>query len=249
MQSALVSGTVLAIYALSAVSTAAQTRPGSATDGANFCARITSANTTLGQRFSNNESKLNEARGRRDRKIDARQQEQNSRLVQTHQQANQTRAAQIAALMAKAATDAQKQAVTDFQNTLNAALATRRAAVDGAIATFRSGLDTAIAEREAAINAAIKVYHDAVNAALDKAKSDCASGVAPLTARQTFFSAMRAAQQKFRTDRRQAEKIPASVQQLRTARKQAIDKAFADFRATMEQARKTLKAAFAIPAP
>ncbi len=55
---------------------------------------------------------------------------------------------------------------------------------------------------------------------------------------------MKAAQDKFKSDRQAVEKLKDSLEPVRAARKQAVEKALADFKAAMEKARADLKAAF-----
>ncbi len=55
---------------------------------------------------------------------------------------------------------------------------------------------------------------------------------------------MKSAQDKFKSDRQAIEKLKDSLEPIRATRKQAVEKAIADFKTAMEKARTDLKAAF-----
>jgi hypothetical protein len=85
---------------------------------------------------------------------------------------------------------------------------------------------------------------DAVKAAVEKAKTDCQNGVDPVSVRATLKDSIQAARTKFQTDKNSAPKVGGNIQTLIEARKQAFEKAMADFKAAMEKARTDLKKAF-----
>jgi hypothetical protein len=55
---------------------------------------------------------------------------------------------------------------------------------------------------------------------------------------------MKAAQDKFKSDRQAIEKLKDLLEPIRASRKAEVEKAIADFKAAMEKARADLKAAF-----
>ena len=61
--------------------------------------------------------------------------------------------------------------------------------------------------------------------------------------REAFRVSMKAAQDKFKSDQQAIEKLHGSFESVRAVRKQAMDKAMADFKAIAEKARAALKAA------
>ena len=151
---------------------------------------------------------------------------------------------QFSALEAKATTDEQKKAVADFKLKTKTAITTRRSAMDSAIKTFQAGMQTAIATRQGQIDQLISTSRTSRQTLLDKAKADCGSGVDAKTVMANFKSGMQANREKLQADRKNVEKMNVKVAALIEARKQAVEKALADFKASMEQARIQLKETF-----
>lgn len=210
---------------------------------ANFCSRLLEVKSKVNGGLADRTTKLAEARTARDGKLDAGQADRDAKLADTRAKADANRQDHYAKLLEKADTDAKKQAVQTFRTAVEAAVAARRAAIDEAIKTFRQGVDGAITARKAAVDTAVNTFTASVNAATAKADTDCAGKVAPRTARETFQASLRAAREKLRTGRQALEKRKDVVTPLRTERKAAVDKAIADFKAAVEAAKNTLKAA------
>jgi hypothetical protein len=83
-----------------------------------------------------------------------------------------------------------------------------------------------------------------VKAAFDKAQTDCQNNVDPNTIRTNLRTALQAGRSQMQTGRQALPKVGGNIQPLIDARKQTVEKAMADFKAAMEQARTTLKKAF-----
>ena len=79
----------------------------------------------------------------------------------------------------RAKTEEQKEAVLKFESQIEAAVKTRRAAVDAAIAAFQKGMDDAIAQKTDSAEAAAAAFQSAVQAAFSQGQSDCESGIDP----------------------------------------------------------------------
>lgn len=153
------------------------------------------------------------------------------------------RAERIEKLNIKAKTDVQKAAVVQFNTAMTTAITARKAAVDAAIVTFRTGVDSVTGTRNTTVDTAIATLKAARLAALEKAKTDCAAGIDAKIAKTTFETSMKAALDAFKTT--QAGVIKRNeVTVLSQARRAAIDKALADFKAAADAAQATLKLAF-----
>lgn len=133
-------------------------------------------------------------------------------------------------------------AIAAFKSSMEAAWKARNAAIDAADKAFRDGLDKLIADKKTSVENASLAYKTAAAAALAKAKSDCAAGVAPETVLSTLRASLKAAQDKFKSDREAIDKLGQKVKALVMARQDAIQKANADFKAAAEKAREVRKA-------
>lgn len=211
------------------------------------CERLTQFADQVMTRLAEHEQKYGERYTERLSKINGREVEQDARLVNRRGEQTEQRSEWYTKLEVKATTDAQKAAVAIFRSTIDVAITTRRAAVDKAVADFRIGLDAVIAARKATLDGIAATFTTSMNTALAKAKTDCAAQVDPRTVRETLRVALEAARVKFQTDKTAAEKARTTIEALRVTRRTAIKNALDAFRATAEQARAQLKAAFPRP--
>jgi hypothetical protein len=212
---------------------------GTGNAGGDICARIADMATkaeekigkikTPGERFANWQEKATE---------------NDTKLATLRTQWNSNRDAQFAKLNEKATTDAQKLAVADFEKTTKTAISTRQAAVDAAIVTFRAGVKNLIVTYENGVSGDRTAFEAAIKAAFDAAKTDCQNNVSPATVRTNLKNALAAARSKFKLDKQDVPKVGSDIQSLIAARKQSMDKAFTEFKATMETARAALKKDF-----
>jgi len=85
-------------------------------------------------------------------------------------------------------------------------------------------------------------------AALASAKSSCAAGTAPATVRTNLKAALDVARANLETARKSVEKVGPNLDTLKAARKAAVDKANADFKAAVQAALAKLKAALGVTA-
>jgi len=194
---------------------------------------LTERETKIVEKQTERLEKLNEKRDNRDQKLE-----------QFRENWNEHWDEHFAMLEEKASTSEQKQALVDFQEAVKDALASRQAAVDSAITQFRTGLDKLIADRKTAIETARNAYLDAYNAAVESAKQACANGGDPSQIKETLKAALKAAKDKFNSDRHAIEKM--DVKKLVEVRQQAFKDALNYFKKVMETERTKLKAAFGI---
>lgn len=151
--------------------------------------------------------------------------------------------AHFSKLEERATTDDQKQAVSDFEAAMKAAIEARRDAIDAARNAFRDAVKSAIGERNQALEESIASFKNAVSAAVSKAKSDCSGGTSAQQARTALKASVKAAHDEFVADRKVA-KVGDEVSELAKARNEAITKAMSDFRQAVEDATGKLKEAF-----
>lgn len=219
------------------------TRPGKTV--VNFCTRLDNATTKLDNNLADRAKKLSNKRMERDARLEKNRSARDEKIAQHKTDADKKRAEHYAKMQTKVKNPAQDQALANFQAAISAAVSARKAAFDAARTTFRAGMDAALATRKTAIDGAINTFQAALEAAKTQAKTDCANGVDPATAKATFQATVKAAREKLAADRKAVENISASVKDLVNARRAAMDKARADFKAATEKARKDLKAALA----
>ena len=155
----------------------------------------------------------------------------------------------FAKLEGKATTDAQKQAVHDFETAVLAAVTARRAAVDAANTAYKQAALAAITQRQTQLKTAATSYKTAVANAVVAAKASCAAGTAPATVRTTFQVALKTARTNLQAALQNANKVRPNLDAPKAARKAAIAQADATFKAAIAQALVALKAALPVASP
>lgn len=233
---------VILLNVLQPLAVLAQTNnPAPLTKG--FCVNIAKATSRVGQEMAAQESKLVRKRQSRMNDLIRRRDKRDERRDLNYAKWESDQQKHYAKFEARAQTDAQKQAVANFKTVVDAAVLTRKQAVNLATKIFRDGMDQIIANRKSLEDAIVAAFKTSVSAALLKVKADCLSGVDPKTAKSVFNQSMKDAQHKLAIDRKNLEKNQELIEPLNTARKQATQKAKEDFRSAVEKARADLKAA------
>jgi len=215
--------------------------------GGNACERIARLATTMETRVNEGRSKILARRDERTSKLDERRKDREERLGDRREKWEDAWEKKIERLEDRSGTNT--AAIAAFKTAMAAAWKTRDAAIDAANKAFRTGLEKLIAEKKTAVENASLAFKNAVAAAFAKAKSDCASGVAPETVMTNLRASLKAAQDKFQSDRKAIEGIGAKVKELVRTRQAAVEKAKADFKAAAEKARADLKAALMVSKP
>jgi hypothetical protein len=198
----------------------------------------------IDQVLTEREMKIEEKQTERLEKLDEKRENRDTKLEQHREQWEEKWEEHFGILEEKASTSEQKQALVDFKEAVEEARASRQAAVDAAISQFRIDLDKLIADRKTAIEAAKTAYINAYNAAIQNAKQACIDGGDPSQIKETLRTALKAAKDKFNSDRQVIEKL--DLKSLVEARQRAFREALEYFKKAMEEARTELKTAFGI---
>jgi hypothetical protein len=208
-----------------------------------FCSRFTEMAGKMGTGLATGREKFEERRDSRTEHMDDGRDTRDAKLGDGRSDADAKRSEMYDKLKEKADTDAKKDAVEEFQKTVEDAVETRRDAFDVALQTFRTGVDALLTGRKDGMQDTADDFEAAMKAALDKAKADCEAGTAPATVRANFQAALQAAHKALQADRSNSEKISTQIRALADTRHTAVEKAINDFKTTVEAAAAKLKAA------
>ncbi|MEK7575561.1 MAG: hypothetical protein AAB491_00530 [Patescibacteria group bacterium] len=209
-----------------------------------FCLKISDTLTNIENRTDEREAKIKERIGARQSNIDERREKRDDRLAEFRQKRDENRNEHFQKLMEKAQTDAQKQAVIQFQIDINNAITARKTAIDKAISDFRQSIDNAISSRKVSVDSLVSTYKNSIKEDFNKAKTDCDNGVATSEIRTTLRASLKGLREKFENDRKNLDKVNDSIDSLITAKKAAFEKAISDFKTAVQAAKEKLKAAF-----
>lgn len=240
---------LVAVFALSLlpVTTLAQNNPvGAAVASAkqeihtqNMCSRV----NTFGQNALGNITRRT-AKVQSDRSADANRLQQEESAVDTKVTADrakwdQSRASQFTKLTAIAKTPVQQQAVSTFEQSVLADVATHRSAIDAARNIFRSALQQTISTRQTQQDQAFNAFTTSVKTAIAQADASC-STADPTGVAKTFTAAMKQARSTLQTTITGISKVNGTEQTLAATRTQSIKNADSAFQAAVKQAAQTL---------
>lgn len=228
------------VFGVYAFPVAAEELPGKR----NFCSRLSQLEERFDARFDERLNRFHERRGGRTDRLDKRQEERLQKLSDHRETTDGRRMKHYETLFDRADTDEEKAAVETFQKDLEAAVGTRRSSVDMAINEYQAGIDKTISERTAALDALITDLRNGKKAAFDKAKSSCDNGTDPKEIRETLRADLKAAHEKFVTERKALGKVADDIKALGETRKTSVQKAIDAFKETADRLRDLLKTAF-----
>src|ERR1051326_6680515 len=112
------------------VSVTATASSSPSTTDKNFCTNLPSLTSQVNSKISTGQSGISGRQQNRQTQLADRQNKRATELANTRAKGDADRQAAYAQLTAKATTDAQKQEIIQFRTTMEAAVTTRRAAVD-----------------------------------------------------------------------------------------------------------------------
>ncbi|NTV54930.1 MAG: hypothetical protein HGA16_00300 [Candidatus Moranbacteria bacterium] len=209
-----------------------------------FCGRFAETTGNIAEKMSGVRTKIDELKGNREATMEDRRDTRDENLNGIRSTQDARRVEWYAKLEARATTDKQKDAVREFEKTVDMSVETRRDAVDAAIAAFRSGVDSLVSGKKNSAETAADVFQGAVDAAVAKAKADCEAGKDPETIRNTFRASLKKAKTELTASRKSVEGIGGQVDALAKVRNESIRKALEAFDASLKAATEKLKTAF-----
>lgn len=214
-----------------------------------MCGKISDGITSVLERMQLRENSLVAKRDEKKTKILERRNDLLARLSDTRSKADDQREKHYDKMLERAATDAQKQAVEDFQAAAELAVDARRDAVDAANGQYNDGVAALLKSTNDSTAAAVKIFTDSVETAFAKAKTDCQAGKDAADIKSALQSSLQSTHAKFQSDRQAVEKIRSKIAELNQARQKAINQSWQDFRKAVEAARATLKEALKAAKP
>lgn len=209
-----------------------------------FCQRVETLDTNMQKRLDDRLARVVQRRTDQLNKLQAKIEERDQNIAAKREEADAKRAELIAKLEAQAVTQEQKQAVATFKAAIEAAVTARRAAVNAAGKTFRDGVKQALNTRFDTTKSLAQAMRADVDAEYEKAKTECANGTEPKTARQTLIDNLKTLRAKYIEDLKAVDKVITQLETLKKTRNEAVKKAVDEFKATVQTAVAELKAAF-----
>ena len=199
----------------------------------NFCAKIT-------QESMGRMGKMHDYRYKgKDMKVLVNK---DTKLAQLRSEADTKRSAHFDELAKKYTTESQKQALETYRTTILAAVQARRNAVDAIRQDFRTKLAQISNEHQNSLKDAENELLASVESAIATASDGCKSGADVSSIKAQFEQSILAAKTKFIEAKNNLSVNDSTVSALVAERDSALNQAYANFKATAEQARATLQA-------
>jgi hypothetical protein len=208
-----------------------------------MCDKISAADERITGNLADLENKLQARKEARLERFEKKVADAQRRREEWRKRVDANIEAQLKKMMGLAKTEAQKDAIIEYEKTLKNAIATRRLAIDQAQETFRIHLRELFSLRKDNLNGLLLGYRQARKAAFDKAQNQCAAGADMNQVRTDLKADLKQARETFQEQIRNREKTNANLKAYVDERNQAIRKAQDDFKLTMTQARADLKKA------
>jgi len=220
----------------------AETRQRPDGDGV-FCSQLSVTEARLNSGIKSKLDKISSERTTHINTMAKRFDKHSQKLIEDREQWDKNRREHYVKLEEKATTDSQKQAVKDFEETVDAAVAKRRATVDSAIAAFRNTINSQVSGRTGSLDNLITSYEAALSDAKISAKQNCANPATVASAHQTFRGQLELARKNLQEGKSGVDKIGNAVSVAADVKRKTIGDAISEFRTTLSRARDSLKIA------
>lgn len=215
-----------------------------AASSSGFCLNLDISQSELNQKIKNKQAQISAKAAQRQMDVAAIREERRNQLENLRQKAQARLNQRLLELDASAATEQQKQAISDFKTAVTAAAQIRQSQIDQAIKNFQTGLDESAGRNQKQLSQALINYQSAVTAAEDENQNSCQNQkTGGALARLTFNQKMQAAKTAFNADA-YAQTLRDEIDALSRQRDEIIIKANNDFTARVEQAAQKLKMEF-----
>lgn len=223
----------------------AETVPSREPIKADICSRVDGLNNKMEDSLSNKQQDIEKRRKQQSKKIQTNYEDKTSQISSLRSQWDKNRSNHYEKLSEKASTQEQKSAIEEFKNTIEAAVAKRRALFDRATQDYRNSIDLAINNRQNGIDEIVSTYKTNINQAKDQLEKDCQESKSDTEIRNKFNNSLQEAKSKLTNNSNGIDQIALQVNQAKQNRLDTIEQAISEFKSTLESAKENLRIALA----
>lgn len=209
-----------------------------------FCEKISILENKIGQKTSLNKSQIETKKQERLQKWQTYLDQMDAKMMEIRTRKEANLKVHFDMLEEKAETEEQKNAVAEFEKSLQTALATRNTSIDATLSQFRVEVKKLQTERKTELEKEVSAFLSSQKEAFSKAKLDCASGVDSETVKNDLKKSLTSEKEEFQVVKSNAEKNRMQMQMLIQTRNQAMQEAKDAFRISVETSAKDLKVVF-----
>lgn len=205
------------------------------------CSNINTFTVKLNSRISEKESSFLITKSAQIKKLSSLQTRQNQKLEMVLEKQTQNIAFLYAKLEILAKTDYQKQTINNFKLSVDAAIKTRRSAIDAANSIFRNTVNKLIIDRQEITKNLINDFKEKNIVTLEKARVACINGEPLINLRSNLLGELRNSKETFTTEIRNIGNLKFAIEPLVKTNRNSIKLAEENFKHDLESARLTLK--------
>lgn len=227
---------------LNSASTAqAESIPAREATRAEICSRIDDIESKMQDSMSSRQQALEKRRSDQSKKMQSNFENKALQISELRSQWDKNRSSHYEKLGEKATTQEQKSALEDFKNTIESAVAKRRAAFDQATQDYRNSIDYTMNNKQNGIEEIVSTYKSQIIQAQQQLNTDCQQSKSELEIRQSFNSRLQQAKNSLTNDQVGVDQIALQINQAKQNRLNIIEAATQEFKSTLESAKASLK--------
>lgn len=205
----------------------------------NFCAKIPSIGSRLGEQMLNTELKKKENEIKVAEKTTKKESEIDAKRASGRVDTDNKRIKTADKLNTKAKTDAQKVAVAAYTKAISDSATARRTEIDAAVKIYREGVAAVYTVKTTDTDTGFLAYKTSVEAAIQKATADCVNKVSSKTVSVSFNKSVKDAKTTLTASKKNSTQN-TQIKALKETRDAAFKKAEADFKQATDKARADL---------
>ncbi len=175
-------------------------------------------------------------------RLKVKMQERESTLIQRRQVRDQYRSEFYARLQERVKTQQQKDAVSEFEDTIEDAVKARREAVDAALDIFHDGVQQAVDSKKSSVDNLIAEYEKNREQLAAEVRNFCETSGDVAETRQTLRNRLQQAREEFKTDQKEISSVGGTVRELAQTKNESIRKASETFMSVLKDAQNKLQA-------
>ncbi len=206
-----------------------------------ICSRIDDIESKVQDSMSSRQQALEKRRSDQAKKMQSNFENKALQISELRTQWDKNRSSHYEKLGEKATTQEQKSALEEFKNTIESAVAKRRAAFDQATQDYRNSIDYTMNNKQNGIEEIVNTYKSQLTQAQQQLSTDCRQSKSELEIRQSFNSRLQQAKNNLTNDQAGVDQIALQINQAKQNRLNIIEAATQEFKSTLESAKASLK--------
>ncbi|MDD5050152.1 MAG: hypothetical protein PHV93_00210 [Candidatus Pacebacteria bacterium] len=211
------------------------------------CERISTASADADTQITGRQTKFETAYNFELQKLEQKLASTTQELNDKRDTAKASFASQVLSFSDAASTTEQKQAISDFQQAVEKARATRLVSVDAAVKIFGDAVASSTDAKKTATLTALQSFQTSVQRAFQKAESDCVSSIPKDTTQSNLIKTLNSAEATLKANQTSLSKTAPVFDVLVKTRRDSILRAFSGYKLSLRKMKADLRLVFPVP--